>query len=82
MSNRAIQSRWRIKWTKSFLAYVEQVLMPALKPGHIVMLDNLGGHRGKNVRMQLRGLGRQSYQWSYPGSDCQDSGSIAAISRS
>jgi hypothetical protein len=55
-------------------AYVEQVLVPALKPGDIAIL-------GKNARMQLRGLGRQSYPWSCPASDFQDSGSIAAIAR-
>src|SRR5947207_6476528 len=30
---------------ESFLAYVEQVLVPALKPGHNVMIDNLGTHK-------------------------------------
>jgi hypothetical protein len=32
---------------ESFLAYVEQVLVPALKPGDIVIIDNLGSHKGK-----------------------------------
>jgi DDE superfamily endonuclease len=35
---------------ESFLAYVEQVLVPALKPGDIVIIDNLGSHKGKAVR--------------------------------
>jgi transposase len=30
-----------------FLAYVEQFLAPTLKPGDIVVLDNLGSHKGK-----------------------------------
>jgi hypothetical protein len=29
-----------------FLAYVEQFLVPTLKPGDIVILDNLGSHKG------------------------------------
>jgi hypothetical protein len=32
---------------ESFFAYVEQVLVPALKPGDIVIIDNLGSHKGK-----------------------------------
>src|SRR5437868_5750433 len=32
---------------ESFLAYIEQVLVPALKPGDIVIIDNLGSHKGK-----------------------------------
>src|SRR5271163_4293597 len=31
---------------RSFLAYVEQILIPALRPGDIVILDNLGSHKG------------------------------------
>lgn len=33
-----------------FLAYVEQVLAPTLKPGEIVVLDNLGSHRSDSIR--------------------------------
>lgn len=40
-----------------FLAYVEQVLVPTLKPGDIVILDNLGSHRGKAVRNAIRAAG-------------------------
>ena len=35
---------------ESFAAYVEQVLVPTLKEGDIVVLDNLGSHRGAGVR--------------------------------
>jgi len=41
----------------SFLAYVEQVLVPTLKPGDIVILDNLGNHKGKAVRQAIRAAG-------------------------
>ena len=34
---------------ESFLAYVEQVLLPTLRAGDIVVIDNLGSHKGKAV---------------------------------
>ena len=30
----------------SFRLYVEKVLLPTLRPGDIVVMDNLGSHRG------------------------------------
>jgi len=42
---------------QSFLAYVEQILVPTLTPGDIVILDNLGSHKGKAVRAALRRAG-------------------------
>jgi hypothetical protein len=35
---------------ESFRTYVEKVPLPTLRPGDIVVLDNLGGHRSKAVR--------------------------------
>jgi transposase len=32
---------------RSFRAYVEQFLVPTLKPGDVVILDNLGSHKGQ-----------------------------------
>lgn len=40
-----------------FLAYVEQALVPTLKPGDVVILDNLGSHKGKAVRQAIRKAG-------------------------
>jgi transposase len=40
-----------------FLAYVEQFLVPTLKPGDVVVLDNLGSHKGKAVRQAIRKAG-------------------------
>jgi transposase len=40
-----------------FLAYVEQLLVPTLKPNDIVVLDNLGSHKGKAVRRAIRAAG-------------------------
>ncbi len=40
-----------------FLAWVRQSLVPTLKPGEIVIMDNLGSHRGKAVRRAIRDAG-------------------------
>jgi len=45
----------------SFLAYVEQLLLPALKPGDIVIIDNLGSHKGKAVRRLIRSAGAKLF---------------------
>ena len=41
----------------SFLAYVEQFLAPALRPGDVVVLDNLGSHKVKGVREAVEAAG-------------------------
>ena len=35
---------------ESFAAYVEQILAPTLRPGDIVVMDNLGSHKGDAIR--------------------------------
>ena len=40
-----------------FRAYVEQFLVPTLKPNDIVILDNLGSHKGKPVRKAVKAAG-------------------------
>jgi transposase len=40
-----------------FRAYVEQFLAPTLKPGDVVILDNLGSHKGKAVRQAIQAVG-------------------------
>jgi len=42
---------------QSFLAYVEQFLIPTLKPGDIVILDNPGSGTGEAVRNDIRAAG-------------------------
>lgn len=44
-----------------FLTYVEKVLVPTLKPGDIVIIDNLGSHRGKAVRRAIRAAGAKLF---------------------
>ena len=40
-----------------FLAYVEQALVPTLKAGDVVVMDNLGSHKGRAVRRAIRKAG-------------------------
>ena len=40
-----------------FHAYVRQQLIPTLKPGDIVVLDNLGSHKAKAIRDAIRAVG-------------------------
>lgn len=46
---------------KCFQAYVEQHLVPTLRPGDIVVLDNLGSHKGKAVRQAIRCAGAKLF---------------------
>ena len=42
---------------QSFRAYVEQQLVPVLKPGDIVVMDNLGSHKAAAVRRMIQAAG-------------------------
>jgi transposase len=42
-----------------FLAYVEQVLCPALKPGDVVVMDNLSSHKVNGVRESIEKAGAE-----------------------
>ena len=46
---------------RSFLAYVNQILVPTLKPGDIVIMDNLGSHKGQAVRRAIRQAGARLF---------------------
>jgi hypothetical protein len=35
---------------EAFLIYIDRVLVPTLRPGDVVILDNLGSHKGKHAR--------------------------------
>ena len=41
----------------AFEAYVEQVLVPELRPGDIVVMDNLSSHKGPAVRTRIEAAG-------------------------
>ena len=42
---------------ESFRTYVEQVLVPELRPGDIVVMDNLGSHKVAGVREAIEARG-------------------------
>jgi transposase len=42
---------------QSFLAYVRDIPVPALRPGDIVVLDNLSSHKGSEVRQAIHAAG-------------------------
>jgi transposase len=46
---------------QSFLQYVEEILVPTLTPGDIVIIDNLGSHKGKAVRRAIRSAGAKLF---------------------
>lgn len=44
-----------------FRLYVERVLVPTLRPGDIVIMDNLGSHKGQAVRQAIRAAGAKLF---------------------
>lgn len=42
---------------EAFQAYVDQVLVPELRQGDIVIMDNLGSHKGRAVRAAIEAVG-------------------------
>ena len=46
---------------ESFRTYVDKVLVPTLKPSDIVIMDNLGSHKGKAVRELIRSAGAKLF---------------------
>jgi transposase len=40
-----------------FLAYVQQILVPSLRPGDTVILDNLAGHKSAAARKAIKAAG-------------------------
>src|SRR5207237_4217880 len=46
---------------RSFLAYVEQMLLPTLRPGDVVVMDNLGSHKRQAIRRAIRAVGAKLF---------------------
>ena len=44
---------------EAFLAYVRRVLVPVLRPGDIVVMDNLGCHRSAAARAAIEAAGAE-----------------------
>ena len=42
-----------------FLAYLEQILCPRLRPGQVVIMDNLSAHKHRQVRMLIEQTGAE-----------------------
>ena len=45
----------------SFRTYVERVLVPTLREGDVVIMDNLGSHKGQVVRRLIRSTGAKLF---------------------
>jgi len=48
----------------AFLAYLDQVLTPTLRPGDIVVMDNLAAHHLEGVQTRIAAVGAQL--WDLP----------------
>ena len=46
---------------ESFRTYIERILVPTLREGDIVIMDNLGSHKGKAVRQLIRSAGAKLF---------------------
>ena len=46
---------------ESFRLYVDQVLIPTLHPGDIVIMDNLGSHKSSAIRRALKAVGAKLF---------------------
>ena len=46
---------------EAFLLYIEKVLVPTLRQGDIVIMDNLGSHKGQAVRALIRSVGAKLF---------------------
>src|SRR5580704_11715587 len=46
---------------ESFLAWVEQFLAPTLRPGYIVVMDNLSSHKDPAIRRAIRSAGAKLF---------------------
>jgi transposase len=46
---------------EGFRTYVEKALLPTLKPGDLVIMDNLGSHKGEAVRRAIRSAGAKLF---------------------
>src|SRR5471030_1398236 len=54
---------------ETFRTYVEEVLIPTLRPGDIVVMDNLVSHKGAAVRRLNRLAGPNAFPPTKPSPD-------------
>ena len=55
-----VEAPWLIDG-QTFRQYIDEVLIPTLRPGDIVVMDNLGSHRSSAVRQALRAAGAKLF---------------------
>jgi transposase len=46
---------------ESFRAWIEQLLVPALRPGDVVVMDNLSSHKDPAIRRAIRSIGAKLF---------------------
>lgn len=46
---------------ETFRLYIDEVLLPTLRPGDIVVMDNLGSHKARAVRGAIRSVGAKLF---------------------
>jgi len=51
----------RSQRNEAFLVYVEQVLLPTLRGGEVIVLDNLAGHKHPRVRELIESVGAEPW---------------------
>lgn len=59
-----VEAPWLIEGPingETFRLYIDKVLVPTLRRGDIVVMDNLGSHRGSAVRSALRAAGAKLF---------------------
>jgi transposase len=59
-----IEAPWLLEGSidgETFRIYLEEVLVPTLTPGDIVIMDNLSSHKGKVVRQLIRKAGAKLF---------------------
>lgn len=66
-----------------FQLYFEKVLAPTLRPGDIVVMDNLGSHKGKAIRAAISAAGAKLFflpNYSSDMNPCMDGSCVARVS--
>ncbi len=59
-----VEAPWLIEGPingETFRLYIDRVLVPTLRPGDVVVMDNLGSHRGSAVRRALKAVGAKLF---------------------
>ncbi len=61
---------------QTFTAWVEQCLVPTPNPGDVVILDNLGSHKGKAARQAIRAVRARLLFLAIAGRSCSVANSV------